>query len=210
MTPVTITASQPTCTWSAQAITGFLSVTPPTGAGSGSVQVSVAANTNGPSRVGTLLIAGQLVSIDQAAPIPPDLAPFPPLNSDGIAEPCTFDTHGQTSLNIFTRNIGKGAATVPSFTNVFLVTGNQTMSDSVPTIDVGQQDLSVLLLPETCYVFDSTVGGDVCRFTVTVDATNAVFESAETNNVYTNACVRFSEGLTVSAVRRVRALIPRH
>jgi hypothetical protein len=207
-TPVTITASQPSCTWSAQALAGFLSVTPPTGAGSGSVQVSVAANTNGPSRVGTLLIAGQLVSIDQAAPIPPDLAPFTPTD-DGEDIPCAIDfSTGRTFLNIITRNIGKGAATVPSFTNVFLTTGGQTMSDAVPTIDVGREDLSVFLLPDTCYVFDSTVGGNVCRFTVTVDATSAVFESAETNNVYTNACVRFSSvGATGASVRMVRTLI---
>lgn len=209
-TPVTITASQPSCTWSAQALAGFLSVTPPTGAGSGSVQVSVAANTNGPSRVGTLLIAGQLVSIDQAAPIPPDLAPFTPTD-DGEDIPCAIDfSSGRTFLNIITRNIGKGAATVPSFTNVLLTTGGQTMSDAVPTIDVGREDLSVFLLPDTCYTFDSAVGADVCRFTVTVDATNAVFESAETNNVYTNACVRFSGGLAAgAAVRGVRTLIPK-
>jgi hypothetical protein len=205
-TPITITASQPSCTWTAQALAPWLSVTPPTGAGSGSVQVSVAANTNGPSRVGTLLIAGQLVSIDQAAPIPPDLAPFTPTD-DGVDDPCTLDSSGRTFLNIFTRNIGKGAAAVPSFTNVFLTTGGQTMSDAVPTIDVGREDLSVFLLPETCYTFDSTLDAFVCRFTVTVDATNAVFESAETNNGYTNACMRFSVELTGgAAVRQVRAL----
>jgi len=64
---VTITASDASCRWEARANAGWIEVTSASkGSGSDQVSFSVAANT-GAAREGTLTIAGQTVTVDQAA-----------------------------------------------------------------------------------------------------------------------------------------------
>jgi regulation of enolase protein 1 (concanavalin A-like superfamily) len=65
-TTFTVTALT-TCTWSANALDNWLTVTSgASGAGNGTVSVSVAANS-GPARTGTLDVGGQTVTVSQAA-----------------------------------------------------------------------------------------------------------------------------------------------
>jgi hypothetical protein len=64
---VTVTASDASCRWEARANAGWIEVTSASkGSGSDEVSFSVAANT-GAAREGTLTIAGQTVTVDQAA-----------------------------------------------------------------------------------------------------------------------------------------------
>jgi len=69
---VAVTASAPTCGWTAQGTVSapHLSVSPAAGSGSGTVTVGVAAHTALSSRVGTVTVAGQAVTVTQAAFVP--------------------------------------------------------------------------------------------------------------------------------------------
>jgi len=66
---IAVTASAGTCTWTASANDGWLTVTGgASGTGNGTVTFTVAANT-GAARSGTLTIGGQTFTVTQAAPV---------------------------------------------------------------------------------------------------------------------------------------------
>jgi all-beta uncharacterized protein/BACON domain-containing protein len=68
---VTVTASAGTCAWSATSNAPWITITNgATGTGDGRVEYTVAANT-GPARSGTVTIAGQTLTVTQAAAPPP-------------------------------------------------------------------------------------------------------------------------------------------
>lgn len=84
---VGIQASSALCTWTAASESDWISVRSPSGKGSGAVTLDVAA-TEGPGRTGSVVIAGQRVTVTQAAgaspmpppvPEPPAPAPVPPV-----------------------------------------------------------------------------------------------------------------------------------
>ena len=54
------------CPWNASPSVAWLSTQPPSGSGPGLVDVSAAANTSGIARVGTVSVAGTILTIDQA------------------------------------------------------------------------------------------------------------------------------------------------
>jgi hypothetical protein len=65
---VTVTASDASCRWEAQANARWIEVTSASkGSGSAQVSFSVASNAESVTRSGTLTIAGQTVTVDQAA-----------------------------------------------------------------------------------------------------------------------------------------------
>jgi len=67
-TDVSVTSASAACTWNAVSNAAWIHVTGgASGAGSGTVNLSIDANTTGSSRTGTLTIAGQTVSIFQRA-----------------------------------------------------------------------------------------------------------------------------------------------
>jgi len=67
----TVTASAPTCAWTAQSSAAFVAVTSgSSGTGNGSVTLTVDAN-GGSARTGSVTIAGQPISVSQGAPTPP-------------------------------------------------------------------------------------------------------------------------------------------
>ena len=183
--PISIQASAPTCNWTAQALAPWLTVSPPAGAGSIAVQVAAAANTNGPARVGTLLIAGQVVTVNQTAPTPPDLVPTPHSVSSSGALYCDRDPTLGSVVRSFTRNVGLGPATVESFTTLFLNSTQQTLSQRVPPLNRNQELPVTFQLPSACFAS----GG--CAFRLTVDGTNIVYEGAtgaDTNNFVDGTC----------------------
>jgi hypothetical protein len=201
--PVTVTASATTCTWTAQALIEWLGVAPASGTGSGSVLVSVGANTNGPARRGTLLIAGQVVTIEQQAPTAtPDLVPAPLTVSSSGPQYCDFDTTLGTVVRAYTRNVGLGPTTVQSVTTLFLNETQTTLSQPVGQLNPGGQVLLTFQLPLGCFnVFRE------CQFRLTVDGTNVVFEgstSADTNNFVDGSC--FGGG-GVGAASRIRTVV---
>ena len=73
---VTVTASDASCTWTAQSNAAWVTAGGGT-TGSGVLSYSVAANT-GAQRIGTLTVAGQTVTLTQAAFVPPP-PPMPPV-----------------------------------------------------------------------------------------------------------------------------------
>jgi hypothetical protein len=177
-------------------------VSPPAGSGSIAVQVTAAANTNGPARAGTLLIAGQVVTVNQAAPTPPDLVPAPLSVSSGGPMYCDFDPALGTVVRAYTRNVGLGPATVPSFTTLFVRNTEQTLSQPVPApLNPTGQVLSTFDLPDNC---------GSCQWRLTVDGTNIVYEGAtgaDTNNFVDGTCFVSSP---TGAARQVRTVIGRH
>ncbi len=64
---ISITASGSTCTWAASGSLDWVSFYPTSGTGSGTVVVSVKKNTSTSRRIGVVTIAGQSVTITQAA-----------------------------------------------------------------------------------------------------------------------------------------------
>jgi len=70
-TTFTITASAPTCAWTAQSLVGIISITGPTsGTGNGTTTAQIQANP-GAQRTGSVAIAGKNIPISQDAPLPP-------------------------------------------------------------------------------------------------------------------------------------------
>ena len=59
------------CSWTARSNNGFLSLTPRSGTGNGTVRVTVSANTSNRSRTGTLTIAGHTFTVEQAGKLAP-------------------------------------------------------------------------------------------------------------------------------------------
>jgi len=65
---VNVTASAPTCSWTASSNASWITITSgASGAGSRTVNYSVAANTGGVPRTGTITIAGQTYTVNQAS-----------------------------------------------------------------------------------------------------------------------------------------------
>lgn len=64
---VAVTANLPTCAWTATSNAPWLTLTAGSGTGSSSATYSVAANTTAVARTGTLTIAGQTFTVNQAA-----------------------------------------------------------------------------------------------------------------------------------------------
>src|SRR5262249_59719114 len=60
-------SSGTSCTWTATSAVNWITVTSATGSGIGQVNYTVAANTTGGARTGTLQVAGQTVTVSQAA-----------------------------------------------------------------------------------------------------------------------------------------------
>ncbi len=81
-------STQPGCTWTATSGVSWMTITAgASGTGSGTVTYSVAANTGRP-RTGTLTVAGQVVTVSQASPLPtlsasPTTLRFGAVNSGG-------------------------------------------------------------------------------------------------------------------------------
>lgn len=71
---VSISLSSTSCPWTASSNASFISVTPASGFGSGTVNVSVTANS-GPERSGSFNVAGRIVTVNQAAGTTPPPGP---------------------------------------------------------------------------------------------------------------------------------------
>jgi hypothetical protein len=85
---VTVTASASSCTWTAASDSGFVEAAPTGGTGSGTVSLTVAANT-GAARTATVTIGGQAYTVSQAAAPPP-----PPPSCTFIVSPSSTSVAG--------------------------------------------------------------------------------------------------------------------
>jgi len=154
-----------------------------------------------------LLVAGQLVTVNQAAPLLADLVPV-------LSESyCTVSDSNVRFASVRTSNAGPGSAVVPSFTRLVFDTEAQTVSDEIPPLSPKLEDLSIFTLPSTCFAAADPSGIRTCAFTIVVDASNAVYEgepttTAELNNTRRGACQICNQyqcgGLAIRSVRNPR------
>ena len=121
-----VTVTAPTgCAWTATTNAAWIGATSgASGSGAGSVVYSVGANAGAP-RTGTLLIAGQIFTVNQTSP------------------PCSFGI-GPTSQNV-SRAAGTGATvavTTPSFCSWAAVSNASWITVSPPTTGLGNGNVS--------------------------------------------------------------------
>jgi hypothetical protein len=190
---VTVTASATTCTWTAQSQSPWVTVLTGSGSGSGPAQFTVAANSNGPARTGSLLVAGQLVTVNQSAAPAADLIPTFDPQLEGF---CTSINDGQqAAIKIRTLNQGQGAS-VASSTRLILTLRNEAVSHDVPILAAKGQDDWTFSLPDSCFVTDGSSRS--CSFAAITDANDVVFEGTaggEGNNSVGGVCREFFEGI---------------
>ena len=95
---VTVTPSGPSCGWGASTTLPWVTLGSATGTGNGSVSVTIPANTTGAERTGTILVAGQAVSVTEwattqvFADVPPSSSYFDAANllyAKGITTGCS-------------------------------------------------------------------------------------------------------------------------
>ena len=65
--PVSITASKGSCPWAATSSVSWITPSPASGTGSGRTNLTVAPNTSGSQRTGTIQIGGQTLTVTQGA-----------------------------------------------------------------------------------------------------------------------------------------------
>jgi hypothetical protein len=71
--PVTVHVdSRADCSWTAESNTSWITVAPPSSAGTGDVVLTVAASSETSKRRGTVTVAGKKVTVEQAAAAPPE------------------------------------------------------------------------------------------------------------------------------------------
>jgi hypothetical protein len=68
---VTITASASTCSWAASTATSWITLNTAAGTGSGPVNFTLSSNATAAARTGTLTVGGTVVTVSQAAALPP-------------------------------------------------------------------------------------------------------------------------------------------
>jgi hypothetical protein len=68
---VTITASASTCAWTASTATSWITLNGVAGTGSGPLSFTLTSNATGAARTGTLTAGGKVVTVTQAAALPP-------------------------------------------------------------------------------------------------------------------------------------------
>jgi hypothetical protein len=104
---VTVTASSSTCVWNATSNVSWIALTSASsGSGNADVSFSVAANT-GAAREGTLTIAGQTVTVDQAAGPETTTITGKVSNLQGVCPILTFVVGGRTVLTLAATEFSK-------------------------------------------------------------------------------------------------------
>jgi len=140
------------CGWSSYSNTSWITLTGSTGGtGNGTANFSVAANTGSTARTGTIMIAGQIVSVTQAAAttscsyaIAPTSQSVPASGGSGsfsmtAAAGCAWSaTSGATWITVTGTASGSGNGTVS-----FTVAANTTTTPRSGTIAVGGQTFTV-------------------------------------------------------------------
>jgi len=155
------------CAWTAVSNNPWITVSPASGSGTGTVMVTTGANTTGAVEIGSALIAGSAVNITQNGPVvctfsvsPLSLA-FPA--TGGAAQPLTISASSSTctwtassslswlSLNV-TSGTGSGtvlASALPN-SNAQNLTGNITVAgQSIPVSEAGTSACSFTVAPSS-------------------------------------------------------------
>ncbi len=118
------------CTWSVSSAATWLTFTPASGSGNGTVTYTVAANTSSLTRTGTLIVAGNTLTVTQTGiacvfSISPTTATFGPVGSTAtIAVTATAGCNWSVSVDVPWISIINGASGTGSGTVTYLVANN--------------------------------------------------------------------------------------
>ncbi|MBF0554570.1 MAG: hypothetical protein HQK96_08465 [Nitrospirae bacterium] len=154
---VSITASNSVCSWTAASNASWVSKTSGGGNGSGSVAYSVAANTSTSTRQGTMTIAGQTFTVNQAAaPTPPTVNP----NSVSVVAGKTINStvSGGTSPYAVTSSNTKVATASISGSTV-TITGVAQGSATVTVTDKNNLSASIAVTVTQSFALSVTKSG---------------------------------------------------
>jgi uncharacterized protein (TIGR03437 family) len=170
---VAVTA-QGGCTWTATSNSGFITITSgSSGAGNGTVNFSVAANTSQNARTGTLTIGAQTFTVTQSGENPlPTLSGLNPASASGGGSAFTLTVTGTGFVNGATAR-WNGANRTTNFVS------NTQLSAQIPASDL------MTLGPATITVFNPAPGGgasNALSFNVTASVSSisaASFSGAE-------------------------------
>ena len=137
------------CTWTAVSNDSWITVTSATGSGIGSVTYSVAANTTGATRIGTMTVAGKTVTLTQSATgcpstVTPTSVSVPQIGSTGSSlsvvsgTQCTWTAVSNVSWITVTSATGSGIGQVN-----YTVAANSTGVTRVGTMTVAGQTVTI-------------------------------------------------------------------
>jgi hypothetical protein len=164
---VTITANQDSCSWTATSGATFATVSPKSGTGNGTVDVTTLPNTGSTQLTTTLTIAGQSVAVTQSPTgctfsVSPTSVSFPgtggtiPVTVSTTSTQCTWQAI--STVPWLTVSPAFGSGTGPA---QLIATANSTSAPLSGAITIGGQVISV-----------SEASGNGCTFTVSSGALN--------------------------------------
>ncbi len=171
---IAVTAN-PGCTWSASSGATFVTFTPASGSGNGTVVYTVAGNTSSLTRTGTITVAGQTFTVTQTGvactyAISPTAASYAPLGGSGTAtvtatQGCNWTSSSDSSWLAIT----SGAAGTGNGSVTYSVTNNPTSVARTGRITAAGKLLIV------------TQSGLACTFTLS--SSSVTLDSAGGNGV---------------------------
>lgn len=150
---LSVAASGATCAWAVANSTSWISVTPGSGTGSGTLAVVVAANTATSARTATFTVGSQAVTVAQAAATPP---------------PCSYAL-SSTKLSVGRTSSSSSLSVTASGTTCAWTSSNSTSWFSVtPTAATGSKMLTIAVAANTTTTARSasfTVAGQAVTIT---------------------------------------------
>jgi hypothetical protein len=185
---VSVSVSPADCdppTWSATSGVSFVTVTPANGSGSGAVTLSVASNVGGATRTGTVTIAGQTVTISQAAPCTfnvstTSVGPLPGVGGSATVtvtptpagcSPTTWTASSSSAFITVSPTSGSGAGTA-----TVTAAANTTGAQRTGTVTIAGRSVSVVQNQSfpPCNTTNAAGGGDA-TYTYELGRTTGTF-----------------------------------
>ena len=164
--PLAVNASASTCAWNSTPIDPWISILPTSGVGSATVQVTVGANLSAASRIGTMSIAGQTYTLNQAG-----VGCSPSLSSAGTS---ISSSGGPTSFNI----------TAPAGCTWSADTGPSWITATSPVSGSGNGSINLSIAPtSTATGRSAAVKVGTQSFTVTQAGLPCSFSLSSANGV---------------------------
>ena len=170
---VTITVTgDSSCTWTAVSNAGFVTVSPASGTGSGTVTATVAANGGAPQS-GTLTIAGQTVTISEGGGgIAPGFQFFDPGTSTSPTTVCLITSASGTTCSLQSTSFPLGATALVSYA------WTATWTDGVAIVRSQSSTSPTFSFTYTCGGTSSTVDGFNASLAVTLTVTDSAGNTA--------------------------------
>ncbi len=210
------------CTWSASSAATFLTFSPASGSGNGTVSYTVASNPSSLTRTGTITVAGQTFTVTQTGvactyTIAPTTASYASLGGSGTVavtatQGCNWTSSSDSPWLVVTSGIsgtGNGSVgySVAAATNSVTRTGRLTIATKLLIVTQTGTPCSYSISPASAS-FDLTGGGgsiavsasdSVCAWTATSGATWVTLSPASGSG---NGIVNFTVASTSQGITR--------